>query len=751
MSTAQRQIVYRTCHLCEATCGLELHLDGDAIALVRGDRDDVFSHGYLCPKGTALRGLEADPDRIRAPQLRRGDEWHTVSWDDAFAEIDANLTRIIDAHGNDAVAVYLGNPNAHNLAGLVYGRVLLQSLRTSNVYSASTVDQMPKQVSAGLMFGAALSIPVPDVDRTDYLLMLGANPFESNGSLMTAPDIPGRLRALRARGGRLVVVDPRRTKTADEADEHLFIRPGTDAHFLFAIVATLFDDGLVDLGTVAPHVNGLDTVRSLAHDFTADAVSPVCGIDAATIRRIAHELAGAPTAAVYGRIGTCTQEFGTLASWLVDVINTCTSNLDQPGGAMFTLPAVGGANAGGAGGRGRGVQFGRRASRVRGLPEFFGELPAVCLAEEIETPGDGQVRALLTIAGNPAVSNPDAARVERALAKLDFMVSIDIYRNETTRHANVILPAERELTRGHYDLALYSLAIRNVANYSPPVFDIGPNEMPEWRVLLHLAAIAAGQGAHADIDALDDMVVAGIVQKAVSRQGSNVEGRNAEELLGTLASRRGPERVLDAMLRTGPYGDGFGADPDGLSLSVLEANPHGVDLGPLQPRVPDVLRTPTGKIELAPDAIVADVERLRTSLRTTAGAGGAPLRLVGRRDLRSNNSWMHNVEVLVKGKPRCTVHVHPNDAAQAGVVDGAPTRVRSEQGEIVLPAEVTDAVMPGVVSVPHGWGHDGDGVALTVAARYAGANSNLLASTTAFDPLSGNAVLNGIPVEIAPA
>ncbi|MCU1426414.1 MAG: anaerobic dehydrogenase, typically selenocysteine-containing [Actinomycetia bacterium] len=745
---SERRVVYRTCHLCEATCGLELHLEDDDIALVRGDHDDVFSHGYLCPKGTAIRGLEADPDRIRVPQLRRGDNWFDVSWDDAFAEIDANLTRIIDAHGRDAVALYLGNPNAHNLAGLVYNRVLIQSLRSQNVYSASTVDQMPKQVSAGLMFGAALTIPVPDVDRTDYLLMLGANPFASNGSLMTAADIPGRLRALRERGGRLVVVDPRRTKTAEEASEHLFIRPGTDAHFLMGIVHTLFDDNLVRYGTVAEHLNGAEEVARVALDFAPEVVAPVCGIDALTIRRIANELVAAPTAAVYGRIGTCTHEFGTLASWLVDVINICTGNLDRAGGAMFTRPAVGGANTGGSGGRGRGVKFGRRTSRVRQAPEFYGELPVVCLAEEIETPGDGQVKALLTIAGNPAVSNPDAQRLDRALSTLDFMVSVDIYRNETTRHANVILPPERELARGHYDLALYSLAIRNVANYSPPVIDVGATERPEWQTLLRLSAIVAGQGAGADIDALDDVVVGGLVHKAVGRGGSNVEGRDAEDLLGTLATRRGPERVLDFMLRTGPYGDGFGADPDGLSLAKLEENPHGIDFGALQPRIPDALRTPSGAIELAPETVIADVERLRGAFATN---GASPLRLVGRRDLRSNNSWMHNIDVLVKGKERCTVHVHPNDAARTGVVDGALTRVWSATGEVVLPAEVTDAVMPGVVSIPHGWGHDTPGTEMRVAAKHAGTNSNVLASTAVFDPLSGNAVLNGIPVEIAPA
>ncbi len=743
------RIAYRTCHLCEATCGLELHVEGRDITLVRGDRDDVFSHGYLCPKGTALKHLERDRDRVRAPLLRTENGFREVSWDEAFAAIDAGLTPLRERYGNDALAVYVGNPNAHNLSGLVYGRVLLQAARTKNVYSASTVDQMPKQVSGGLMFGTALSIPVPDLDRTDYLLMLGANPLESNGSLMTAPDVPGRLRALRKRGGKLVVVDPRRTKTADEADEHVPIRPGADALFLFALVQVLFADDLVDLGAVAAHVNGVDEMRELAHEFTPERVAPACGIDAATIRRIAHDLVAAPTAAVYGRIGTCTQEFGTLASWLVDVVNVCTGNLDRPGGAMFARPATGGANTGDTSGKGRGVAFGRRHSRVRALPEFYGELPVVCLAEEIDTPGDGQVRALITIAGNPASSSPDVSRLDRALASLDFMVSVDIYVNETTRHANVILPPEPELARGHYDLALYSLAIRNVANYSPPLVDLEPGEVPEWQTLLRLAAVLQGLGPDADVDALDDFVVAGLVQKAVARSGSNVEGRDPDELTKMVATRRGPERVLDVMLRTGPYGDGFGAHGDGLSLAVLEEHPHGVDLGPLEPRVPEVLRTPSGRIELVPEQCAQDVARLRLALDRRAAPGA--LVLVGRRDLRSNNSWMHNINVLVKGKARCTVHVHHDDAKRLGIVDGADVAVRSDTGQVVLAAEVTDAVMPGVVSIPHGWGHDVEGVRLETAGKRPGVNSNVLAGSDRFDPLSGNAVLNGIPVEVAPA
>ncbi|MGH9026063.1 MAG: molybdopterin-dependent oxidoreductase [Acidimicrobiia bacterium] len=748
MSTNGKRVVARTCPFCEATCGLELYVEDREITLVRGDRDDVFSHGFLCPKGTAIKQLENDPDRLREPQLRRGDEFVTVSWDDAFAEIDSRLAPILEEGGRDAVAVYLGNPNVHNLSGLIYNRVLLLALGSANIFSASTVDQMPKHVSSGLMFGTSLSIPVPDIDRTNYLLMLGANPFASNGSLLTAPDLPGRLRALRSRGGRFVVVDPRRSKTAEEADQHLFIRPGTDAFLLFALVHTLLAERIAAPGALGDHVAGLDEVERLARDFSPEAVAAVCGIPVDTIRRVARDLAGASRAAVYARIGTCTQEFGTLASWLVDVLNVLTGNLDREGGAMFTKPATGGANTGGTPGVGRGVRFGRRHSRVRGLPEVLGELPVVCMAEEIETPGEGQVRALITVAGNPVLSTPDGARLARAIQSLDLMVSVDIYRNETTRHADVILPAPSTLVRGHYDIALYSLAIRNVANYSPPVLDLEPGEMHEWEVLLRLANIVSGSGAQADPDALDDFVVAQQVEKAVTRTGSNVEGRDPQELLSALATRRGPERILDLMLRTGPYGDGFGADPSGLSLSVLEANPHGVDLGPLEPRIPEVLRTPSGKIELAPESLVADTDRLRGALTREHNGG---LVLVGRRDLRSNNSWMHNLDILVKGKIRCTMHVHPDDADRLGLVDGKAARVRSRTGEIDVPVEVTDSVMPGVVSIPHGWGHGAPGAAMTVAAENAGVNSNLVSDPYLIDPVSGNAVLNGIPVDVAPA
>ncbi len=747
-----KRIEYRTCPLCEATCGLELHLDDDELTLVRGDKEDVFSAGYLCPKGTALKQLDADPNRIRTPQIRRGDTWYDATWDEAFAEIEARLPPIMERDGRDAVGVYMGNPGAHNLANLVYNRVLNQSLGTKNLFSASTVDQMPKQVSSGLMFGAALTVPVADIDRMDYLVIMGANPYASNGSLMTAPDFPGRLERLQARGGTVVVIDPRRSQSAEKADEHLFIRPGTDAHFLFGVVNVLLAEGLVSLGNCEGLVDGLEEIERLAPSFPPEVVAPVCGIDADTIRSMARKLASTDRAGIYGRIGTCTQEFGTVASWLVDVVNILAGNLDREGGMMFTLPATASASIGGGGdGKGRGVRFGRRHSRVKQLPEFFGEYPVATLADEIETPGAGQIKALVTVAGNPVLSTPDSDRLDAAFASLEFMVSIDIYRNETTKHADVILPAPRVLTKGHYDLALYALAVRNVANYSPPIIELRGDEQPEWETMLRLAAIVAGQGSSPEAAAaLDDFALVSVVQKAVTRSGSPIEGRDAGELVDELSKngRRGPERVVDFMLRTGAYGDQFGAPgyEGGLSLAVLEANPHGVDLGALKPRLPEVLKTPSGKIEIAPEAIVADVEsRLIPSLDRRANG---ELVLVGRRDLRSNNSWMHNIEILVKGKPRCTLQIHPDDAIRAGIADGDLARVRSRVGMVELAAEVTDGIMSGVVSIPHGWGHDMKGVDMEVAERYSGVNSNILTDGELMDPLSGNSVLNGIPVTV---
>ncbi|MGH2784560.1 MAG: molybdopterin-dependent oxidoreductase [Actinomycetota bacterium] len=744
---SEERIVYRTCPLCEATCGLELTLSDDVLTKVRGDEQDVFSKGYLCPKALALIDLENDADRVRTPLIRENGSFRAATWDEAFERVEEGLRPLLGGNRN-AIAVYLGNPNVHNLAGTFYNRVLLRTLGSQNIYTATTVDQMPKHLSSALMFGTALSIPIPDVDRTDHFLMLGANPLASNGSLFTAPDLPGRLRALKQRGGKLVVVDPRRSETAKKADEHHFIVPGTDALLLMAIVNTLFAEDLTSLGPLAEHVNGLGEARALSAPFTPEAVAASCGIAADEIRRMARELAAAERATVYGRIGTSTQEFGTLASWLVDVINVLTGNLDREGGAMFTKPAIGSGNTSGAPGVGRGFQFGRFKSRVRGRPEMLGELPVACLAEEILTEGDGQIRALITVAGNPAVSTPDAARLAKALESLEFMVSVDIYVTETARHADVIFPAEPALTRAHYDGPFYNLSCRNIANYSPPSLPLPDGVMTEWEVLLRLAGIAGGAGAHPDLIALDELVAREVLRRGLQNPSSPASGVDEEKAWNVVAHRRGPDRLLDIMLRTGPYGEGFGRDPDGLTLDVLEANPHGIDLGPLQPRIPEVLRTASGKIELAPEPIANDVARLAGALARKRNGG---MVLVGRRQLRSNNSWMHNLPSLRGGSNRCTVQVHEDDAARLGIEDGKIVRVASSSGAVELPAEVCDAVMPGVVSIPHGWGHGVDGVGWSVAAGDGGTNSNVLAPSDLIDELSGNAVLNGIPVTVGPA
>jgi anaerobic selenocysteine-containing dehydrogenase len=742
VSSSAETTVFRTCPLCEATCGLELTVSGGAVTQIRGDNDDVFSRGFICPKGTTLGHLHDDPDRLRGPMVRRDGELRAATWEEAFTEVARRLPPIVQRHGRDAVAVYLGNPTVHNLSGMLYSRVLLRALGTRNVFSASTVDQRPKEISSALMFGTMVTHAVPDLDRTSYLLLLGANPLESNGSLATAPDWPGRLRRIRERGGTVVVVDPKRTRTAERASEHVPIRPGTDAQFLMAMVHTLFAERLVDLGAVAEFVAGVDVVEGLARDFAPEAVAPLCGIGAATIRRLARELAAAPGAAVYGRTGTCTQEFGTIASWLVDVLNVLTGNLDRPGGVMFAKPAAGAPNTLGTPRYGRETRIGRWRSRVRGLPESFGELPVACLAEEIETPGQGQVRALVTIAGNPALSAPNSGRLQRTLASLELVVCVDLYVNETTRHADVILPPPSPLARGHYDLAFYLFALRNVANYSPPVFPLEPGQLDEWQILSKLALAAQGLGADADPALADDAAVRVLVERAVADPCSPFHQRDTDDVLAALAPRTGPERILDFMLRAGPYR---------LTLDTLLEHPHGVDLGPLEPRLPEVLRTPSGMVELAPEPLVADVARLRASLGRARDGDEGALVLIGRRHLRSNNSWMHNIGTLVKGRARCTLQVNPADAARIGLADGGAARVCSRTGALVAPVELTDAVAPGVVSLPHGWGHDLPGVAMAVAQAHPGVNSNLLADDERYDQLSGNAVLNGIPVQVAPA
>ncbi|AZG43959.1 molybdopterin-dependent oxidoreductase [Gordonia insulae] len=736
----------RICPLCEATCGLSLGVDDEngRVTSARGDRDDVFSHGYICPKGASLPELDNDPDRLDRPLIRRDGELVEVEWDVALAFVAERLTDVTTRHGAPAVGVYLGNPNAHTVAGALYAPLLTRAIGTHNVFSASTLDQMPKQIALGYLFGNPFAFAVPDLDRTDHLVIIGANPIVSNGSVTTAADFPGKLTALRKRGGRLTVIDPARTRTAKVADTHLAPRPGTDAALLFAIVHTLFDEDLVaaDLGGIGRHVTGLDTLRDAAAGFSPERVASYCDVPAGDIRDLARAIAGSPSAAVYGRMGTTTVEFGTVGSWLIDAINVLTGNLDRPGGVMFPTPPT--APAPRPPRPGRAFRTGRWRSRVSAHPEVAGELPAVALAEELDTPGEGRLRALVTIGGNPVLSAPNGERLAAALDEVDFLLCIDPYLNETTRHADVILPPPRTSQSPHFDFVLNNLAVRATARYSPPVFPLPDDRPDEAEILSRLVLGLGGFGTDADPSLVDDQVIAATLAKEVSDPHSPVAGRVVDDLVAQLPDAPGHERRLDMMLRLGAYGDAFGGRPGGLTLADVRAAPHGVDLGPMQPRLPGVLRTESGKVELAADDLIADVARLRAALdRADAG-----LVLIGRRNLRSNNSWMHNLPALTGGSNRCTLHVHPDDAARLGLEDIAI--IRGAGGELKVPVEITDDIRPGVASLPHGWGHDVTGTRLSVAAVEPGVNVNQLNDGTLMDPLSGTVVLNGLPVEIAP-
>ena len=703
---------YRTCTLCEAMCGLALEVEDGRVVAVRGDADDPFSRGHICPKGVALADVHADPDRLRQPLRRTPGGWQPVPWDEALDEAAERLRAVQRAHGRNAVAVYQGNPSVHNYGTLLYAPGFVRALGTRNRFSATSVDQLPHHLAAYWMFGHGLLLPVPDIDRTDFFLVLGANPAVSNGSLMSAPDAAGRIKAIRKRGGTVVVVDPRRTETAALADRHHFIRPGTDALLLLALLHVVFVDGLAKPGRLADAIDGLDEVRALVSEFPPERAEGATGIAAKDIRALAHAFASAPTAACYGRCGVSTQAFGGLAQWLVNLLNLATGNLDRAGGAMFARPAVD------VVGRSRPGGYGRWKSRVRGLPEYGGELPVAVLAEEILTPGDGQVRALVTSAGNPVLSTPNGARLDRALAGLEFMVSVDFYLNETTRHAHLVLPPTGPLEHDHYDLAFYALSVRNAARYSPALFAAPPGAVHDWQIFLGL-------------------------QRRLER-GAKARLRHAA------LARLGPRGLLDLGLRTGPYGAGFRPFGRGLSLRRLERHPHGVDLGPLQPALPARLRTGDGRIHAAPAPLLQDVHRLRATLLDGAADadGGYDLRLIGRRQLRGNNSWMHNYPRLMKGADRCTLLLHPTDAAARGIADGDRVRVASRAGSVQVPAQVSDEVMPGVVSLPHGFGHGRPGIGQTVAAAHPGASANDVTDDQRVDALGGNAALNGVPVRV---
>lgn len=765
------QTHYRTCPLCEATCGLELTTGETAghIESIKGDKQDVLSGGFLCTKGLALGELHADPDRLRAPLIRdrQSNQFREASWDEAFAHADAGLRGLIKNHGREALGIYLGNPNTHNPGLYFYTPAFIRAMRTRNIYSASSVDQLPKQLSSALIYGLPSNIAVPDIDRCDYLIILGANPFISNGSLWTVPDVPGRVKALKERGGQLVVIDPAFTVTAKHATEHIPIRPGSDAFLLAGIVHTLFEESLVQPGRLTDQLTGLEDLQKSFRDFSPETVSERCTIPAETIRRLARDLAGlrakGKAGTIYSRIGSCTQEFGTISNWLIDIINVLTGNLDEPGGSMFPRPAAAVLNHKPRKSKEKGYRPAKKSSRVRGLPAIFGEYPASCLPEEILTPGPGQIRGMFTIAGNPAVSTPDSKTVQRAFADLEFMISVDMYVTETTRHADVIFPALSHLEDSHFDFVFSQFMVRNVANYSPAVFEKPEGHLYEWEILLRLTGILSDKGPDADLKALDDMVL----RQWMGMLGDRPEDRTVEELLPEIDGDHGPERLIDYLVRSGPYGEGFGKNPEGLSLRKLRENPHGIDLGALEPRIPDIIRTASGKIELAPELLIEDIERLKNRLKgqglseSESAASDYPLVLIGRRHIKSNNSWMHNIERLVKGEDRAALFLNPTDAQLLGIDDGRRVRIVSRVGELETIAKLTEGIMPGVVSLPHGWtgpaptanqnGGDNTGAIgdMRVAAKYPGVNKNLLTDPDLYDVPSGNAVLDGIPVQVS--
>lgn len=696
---------HRACHLCEAICGLNIEVSHEpnghaVIGSIKGDPLDPFSRGHICPKAVALQDIQNDPDRLRQPHRRIGEQWQAISWEEAFSLAAERLWAVQQAHGRNAVAVYQGNPSVHNYGLMTHSNYFLGLLKTRNRFSATSVDQLPQHLISHLMYGHGLLLPIPDIDHTQFMLILGGNPLASNGSIMTVPDVEKRLKALRARGGRLVVVDPRRSETANLADDHLFIRPGGDAALLAGLLNTLFDEDLAR-GSHLP-VTGLQQVREAIAPFSAEAMSVHCGIEAARIRQLARDFAAAQSAVCYGRMGVSTQAFGSLCHWLIQLINLVTGHLDREGGALCTEPAVDlvASTSGG--------HFNVWQSRVSALPEYGGELPVAALAEELLTPGDGQVRALVTVAGNPVLSTPNGRQLDTALEGLEFMLSIDLYINETTRHADLILPSTSALENDHYDSTFNLLAVRNVTRFNRAILAKPEGALHDWEIFVGLAQAYA---------------------------------RLAEvELKNTWS----PAQMIDLALRKGRYGE---ASPWNLSLQTLDQHPHGLDLGPLRSNLGARLATSSKTVEAAPQVLIDDLQRLAQ----LAPPSSDELLLIGRRHVRSNNSWMHNFQRLVKGKPRHQLLMHPHDLQQRQLHDGQRVRIRSRTGEVEVQVQACDDMMPGVVSLPHGFGHTRQGVQMQVAQAHAGVSANDLTDERLRDAVSGNAALNGVPVQVSAA
>jgi anaerobic selenocysteine-containing dehydrogenase len=738
------EIVYRSCPTCEASCGLRCEIDREARKVIRieGDPDDPRSQGYLCPKAYAMKEIYEDPERLRHPIRKRDDGgWEKISWDEALDYAAQRLAAIRDTHGADANGYYIGNPTGHNVGGQLYIPPLIGGLGTQRSFSAGTMDQHPQNVALHTMLGEGWMFPIPDIDNTDYFVCMGGNPLVSQGSLMSAPNAKKRLQAIHERGGKTVVIDPRRSETADICSEHIFIKPGSDAHWLMAVCQVLFEEDLVAPGRLADFTDGIETMREVCRDYTPEAVATATGVDPHVTRRIVREFCAAK-GAWYGRIGLCTQEFGTLASWLTYVINVLTGRLDTEGGMMFPRPATGKGEAG------RPVEpfaYGRYRTVARGIPEIDGQIPCGLMAEEIEeaSAGEQRMRGLVVVCGNPVLSTPNGERLAAALEELEFMVAIDIYLNETTKHADLILPSTVHLEHENYDFLFEQTTVRNMARHSPTFFEPEETLRPHWQILCDPGARLNG----ATWEQVDDLMVNGMLAAMVG-PGTGCPDTTPEQARAKLDEERGPLRLVDAMLRVGPYGDKFDDSSDGLNMAKLRAMQHGLDLGALQPRLPEAL--PSGRIDLVPEYLQQDLPRLARGLAERSKPGG--LVLVGRRQMRNMNSWLHNLPALAKGRDRCLLLLSPKDASELGVEDRARAVVTSRVGRIEAEVKVTDEMMPGVVSLPHGFGHTVPGIKLSVASdKQPGPCSNYLTDELVLDDISGTHIANGIPVEVHPA
>ncbi len=682
---------FRTCNLCEAMCGLEISLENNEITKIEGDKNDQFSRGHICPKAYGLKEIYEDKNRLKFPQLKKGGKWVTISWEEGYQIAAEKIKEVQSKYGNDAVAVYQGNPSIHNLGTMMFGPDFFKLLKTKNMFTATSTDQLPHHFASWLMFGHPLLIPIPDIDRTDFMLIMGGNPLVSNGSMMSVPDVGKRLREIQERGGKFVVIDPRKTETAEKADQHIFIRPNTDAYLLMAMIKLILDQGKENINHVESYMEGLEKVREFVTGYDIKTVSEITGIEENIISDLTNAFLGAKTAVCYGRIGLSTQSFGGVSQWLINVLNIITGNIDTEGGAMFTLAALDFISNSKPKNR-----FDRWQSRVRKLPEFLGELPVACLAEEISEPGEGQIKMLITSCGNPVLSIPNGTKLEKALPELDFMISFDIYLNETTLHADLILPPASGLECSHYDLTFHNLAVRNTAKYSPPLFDKTEGAKYDWEIFQELKNVFLGE---------------------------------ENQLLK-------PEDKLTFGLMYGSYG---------ITFQDLVDNPHGIDLGALKSQFPKRLKQE--KINLAPDLLLSDKQRLAESKERLIASKNDFL-LIGRRGLRDNNSWMHNLEKLMKGKDRCTLLIHPADAEKLRLIAGQNATVASRVGKVTIPFETTDEMMRGVVSIPHGYGHTREGTNMQVAEKNGGVSVNDLTDHLELDTLTGNAAFSNVKVRI---